>query len=65
MYHEYNYYKFDYEEFDDIRDAIQKLISFYKKYEFVDNPQKMEEIFYQTLNLSKDDVINNGIAKKK
>ncbi len=45
--------KFEYEEFDKIEDALQKLISYYKENELVDNPNKMEEIFYQTLGLSK------------
>ena len=45
--------KFEFEEFDKIEDAIQKLVSYYQEYEFVDDPDKMEEILYQTLNLSK------------
>ena len=57
--------KFEYEEFNKIEDAIQKLILFYKEHEIVDNPDKMEEIFYQTLGLSKQEnvTINKGHAK--
>ena len=47
--------KFKLEEFDRIEDAIQKLISYYRKYELVDDPDKMEEIMYQTLGLSKQE----------
>ena len=47
--------KFQYEEFDNIKDAIQKLISFYTQYKIVDNPEKMEEIFYETLGLDKEE----------
>lgn len=46
--------KIGYKEFDNIEDAIQELISYYKKYEIVNDPEKMEEIFYQSLGLSKD-----------
>lgn len=45
--------KFEYEEFDKIEDAIQKLISFYQENGFIDNPNKMREIFYQTLGLDR------------
>lgn len=41
-----------YEEFQDVRDAIQRLISYYKG--FIDT-DKLEEIFYQTLGLTKRD----------
>lgn len=47
--------KFELEEFDRIEDAIQKLISYYREYELVDNPDKMEEIIYQTLSISKQE----------
>ena len=47
--------KFEYEEFDKIEAAIQKLISYYKEYKFVDDPEKMEEIMYQTLGLNKQE----------
>ena len=39
-------------EFQDVRDAIQRLISYYEG--FVDT-DKLEEIFYQTLGLTKRD----------
>lgn len=47
--------KFQYEEFFKIEDAIQKLISIYEEEKLVDNPDKMEEIFYQTLGLIKQE----------
>ena len=43
--------KFEYEEFNNIEDAIQKLISYYRENELVDDANKMEEILYQTLGL--------------
>ena len=43
--------KFEYEEFNNIEDAIQKLISYYRENELVDDANKMEEIFYQALGL--------------
>ena len=46
--------KFGYEEFDDIKDAIERLIKFYQEYEYIKNPDKMREIFYQTLGLEKE-----------
>jgi len=57
--------KFEYEEFDTVEGAIQKLISYYKEYEMVDSPEKMEEIFYQTLDLSKNEsiVANKNYSK--
>lgn len=57
--------KFELEEFDKIEDAIQKLVSYYKEYEFVDNPEKMKEIMYQTLGLSKQEntAINENHTK--
>ena len=45
--------KFEYKEFDNIEDASQTLISYYKENDMVDNKEKMEEIFYQTLGLNK------------
>lgn len=58
--------KFQYEEFIKIEDAIQKLISIFKEEELIDNPNKMEEIFYQTLGLSKQEnvTINKGKVLK-
>lgn len=58
--------KFEYEEFNKIEDAIQKLITYYKEGEIVDNPDKMEKIFYQTLGLKKQeniDTVNKGPVK--
>ena len=43
--------KFEYEEFNNIEDAIQKLISYYRENKFVDDENKMEEILYQALGL--------------
>ena len=40
-----------YEEFSKIEDAIQKLISYYIDRNIIDNPTKMKNIFYETLNL--------------
>ena len=45
--------KDNYEEFDNVEGAIQKLMSFYRKYNIVNDPDKMEEIFYETLGLEK------------
>ena len=47
--------KFDYEEFDNIEDAIHRLVSYYKEYDEVDNPELMEEILFETLGLNKQD----------
>jgi hypothetical protein len=47
--------KFGYKEFNDVRDAIQELISKYREYDLVDDLDKMEEIFYTTLGLEKKD----------
>lgn len=57
--------KFELEEFDRIEDAIQKLISYYREYEFVDDQDKMEEILYQTLGLHKQEntIINENHTK--
>ena len=44
--------KFEYEEFNNIEDAIQKLISYYRENELVDDANKMEEILYQALGLN-------------
>ena len=57
--------KFNYEEFDNIKDAIQKLISVYIDFHMVDNPEKMEEIFYQTLGLDKEENITMDSSHKK
>lgn len=46
--------KLNYEEFSKIEDAIQKLISYYIDRNIIDNPTKMEKIFYETLNLKKE-----------
>ena len=43
--------KFEYEEFNNIEDAIQKLISYYRENKLVDDANKMEEILYQALGL--------------
>jgi len=46
--------KFEYEEFDNIKDAIERLVKSYEYYELVKDPDKMREIFYQTLGLEKE-----------
>ena len=45
--------KFEYEEFNNIEDAIQKLISYYRENKLVDDANKMEKIFYQALGQKK------------
>lgn len=59
--------KFEREELDNIEDAIQKLVTFYKENELVDSPEKMEQILYQTLGLSKQEnaTINEEHTKVK
>ena len=54
--------KCQYKEFDKVEDAIQRLISYYREFELVDNPDKMEKILYQTLGLSKQE--NTIISKE-
>ncbi len=49
--------KLQYKEYDKIEDAIQKLASYYEECEMVDNSRTMEDIFYQTLGLNKEDSI--------
>lgn len=53
--------KFEYEEFLNINDAIEKLLSTYKEYDLVDDISKMRDIFYETLNLRKE----KAITKKR
>lgn len=43
--------KFHYREFDNIKDGINELTSYYKKWDMVDKPNKMEKIIYQELGL--------------
>ena len=57
--------KFQYEEFFKIEDAIQKLISIYEEEKLVDNPDKMEEIFYQTLGLIKQENVATNKTQTK
>ena len=47
--------KHDYEEFSNIEDAIDKLINFYNQYDAGCNPDIMKSIFYETLELKKED----------
>ena len=50
--------KFQFEEFTDVRDAIDHLVdSGYAKYELVNDPNKMKNIIYETLGLEKDRTI--------
>lgn len=53
--------KFEYEEFNKIEEAIQKLISYYEENEMVNSSAKMKEIFYQTLGLCKKE--NKGYKR--
>ena len=46
--------KYEYQEFDNINDAIKHLVSVYGEWEMVDDPDKMKEIIFQTLGLSKE-----------
>ena len=46
--------KYEYQEFDNINDAIKHLVSVYGEWEMVDDPDKMAEIIFQTLGLSKE-----------
>ncbi len=46
--------KFDCANFDNIKDAIDHLVSYYKEYNEVDDPEKVREIFYQTLGLCEE-----------
>ena len=50
--------KFDFEEFTDVRDAINHLVECaYSKYNLVNDPNKMKNIIYETLGLEKDRTI--------
>ena len=50
--------KFQFEEFTDVRDAIDHLVEAgYAKYELVNDPSKMKDIIYETLGLEKDRTI--------
>jgi len=57
-------YKFDLEEYSNVKDVVDKLVSFYKENKIVDNPTKMKQIFYETLNLKKEKQKVLGIKKK-
>lgn len=46
--------KFHYREFDNIEDGINELTSYYKKWNMVDKPNKMEKIIYQELGLERE-----------
>lgn len=46
--------KFEYQEFNNIEDAINKLVEYYAKYEMVSEPEKVRTIFIETLNLSQN-----------
>ena len=46
--------KFDYQEFNNIEDAIEKLINYYEENEMVSNPEAAKAIFKEVLNLTKD-----------
>ena len=51
--------KFEYEEFNKVEDAIKKLTTYYKENKIVDSPDKMEEIFYQTLGLKRKETLTS------
>ena len=57
--------KFEYEEFDNIEDAIQKLVAFYEENELTSNPLNMKEIFYQVLELHKKENDFQKLVRKK
>ena len=51
--------KFEYEEFNKVEDAIKKLTTYYKENKIVDSHDKMEEIFYQTLELKRKEILTS------
>ena len=50
--------KYNYEEFNNIEDGINKLVTYYDNYDLVDDSNKMERIMYQTLGLQKDKTLS-------
>lgn len=55
--------KMEYQEFKDLKDAIERLISFYKEWNYVDDSNKMRDILYQTLNLTRKE--KNSMERKE
>ena len=57
--------KFEYAEFSNIEEAINKIIEYYTKYEMVSEPEKVKEIFRETLNLTtnKELTLNKNLKK--
>lgn len=49
-----NYDKYHHQVFDNIEDAISALVEYYKKWDMIDKPNKMEKIIYQELGLKKE-----------
>lgn len=56
-------FKYNYEEFDNVEDAINKLVNFYVGYE-IDSSDEMIDIFYETLNLKKNKKLVKSNIKK-
>ena len=46
--------KFEYQEFERVEDAIETMMKYYRENELVNDTDKMEEIFYTTLGLTKE-----------
>ena len=57
--------KFELEQFDNIEDAIDRLVLCYKEFELVDDTDKMKEIFYQVLGLNHQNKSEIKLVKKK
>lgn len=45
-------YRFDYQEFDNIKDAIERLVEFEISYNDIKDPDKYRQIFYDVLGLN-------------
>ncbi len=54
LYFAVNYDKYQHKIFDNIADAINALVEYYKKWDMVDKPNKMKKIIYQELGLKMD-----------
>lgn len=67
--------KFDYAEFDNVKDAVKRLVEYYKKNKFIYYSETAEEcnlavemmltIFFETLNLNNVDEKRHVLEKKK
>ena len=56
--------KFEVQKFDNIEDAINKLVLCYKNFELVDDADKMKEVFYQVLDLNTSEQCQDTAWKK-